>query len=418
MKSNLYMKTIPITVTFIFVLAAQLAAQTTAGLVAHYRFDGSTNDATGNTANTGAITGNPYYTCGAENDAISFDGQDDEIVILGGPVNDEFDNEDVSVSFYFKPRGGAGTQYLLSKRSPSCFGGNEFYIIYTPSSRTISAFFFETNDRRTIATHQITNTGCWQHLTIVRQGGRVRLHLNGELINVFSTLERINVNNDGDLIIGDSDCKNATEFPFNGLIDELRVYNRALNELEVRELYDAPDRIERDANIVNLFLGDDFNVELSKTCGTVFSWSPTDGVSDLFAAEPVITPTEAGELSYEVTISDTVTSCIARDRIVFNVIDPDDLDCNTIFLPTAFTPNNDGLNDTYGISNPYAIPELLTFEIYDRWGNRIFATQDPFQRWDGFYRGEPVNAGVVQYALQWVCDGEEQVQTGEIAILR
>ena len=87
-------------------------------------------------------------------------------------------------------------------------------------------------------------------------------------------------------------------------------------------------------------------------------------------------------------------------------------------MPTAFTPNNDGLNDTYGISNPYAIPELLTFEIYDRWGNRIFATQDPFQRWDGFYRGEPVNAGVVQYALQWVCQGEEQVQTGEIAILR
>ena len=411
------MKTIPITTLF-FVLAAHLAAQTTVGLVAHYRFDGNTNDATGNTANTGAITGNPYYTCGAEIEAISFDGQDDEVVILGGPANDEFDNEDVSVSFYFKPRGGAGTQYILSKRSPSCFGGNEFYVLYTPSSRTISAFFFETSDRRVIATHQIDNTSCWQHLTIVREGGRVRLHLNGELISVFSTLERINVNNDGDLIIGDSDCKSATESPFNGLLDELRIYNRALSELEVRELYDAPDRIERDGNIVNLFLGDAFDVSLTNSCGTVFSWSPTDGVSDPFVAEPTIIPVKAGELTYDVSSSDTVTSCSARDQLIFNVIDPDDLDCSAIFLPTAFTPNNDGLNDTYGISNPYAIPELITFEIYDRWGNRVFATQDPFERWDGFYGGETVNAGVVQYALQWICNGEEQVQTGEVAILR
>lgn len=411
------MKTIPITALF-FTFFLSLNAQTTVGLVAHYRFDGNTNDATGNTANTGAVTGGPYYTCGAENDAISFDGQNDEVVILGGPANDEFDNEDVSVSLYFKPRGGVGTQYLLSKRSPSCFGGNEFYILYAPSTRTISAFFFETSDRRVIATHQIDNTACWQHLAIVREGGRVRLHLNGELISVFSTLERINVNNDGDLIIGDSDCKNATEFPFNGLVDELRIYNRALNELEVRELYEAPDRIQRDANIVNLFLGDAFDVELSTTCGTVFSWSPTDGVSDPLSATPSITPETAGEVTYEVAISDTVTSCIARDRITFNVIDPNDLDCSTIFLPSAFTPNNDGLNDTYGISNPYAIPELITFEIYDRWGNRVFATQDPFDRWDGFYRGEAVNAGVVQYALQWVCEGEEQVQTGEVAVLR
>ncbi len=398
--------------------AIALTAQTTAGLVAHYRFDGQLTDATGNTANAGAVTGNPYFTCGAENDAIAFDGQDDEVVILGGPVNDEFDIEDVTVSFYFKPRGGQGTQFLLSKRSPSCFGGNEFFIIYTPGSRTISAVFFETSERRTIATHQITNTACWQHLTVVRQGGRVRLYLNGELIDVFSTIERIDVNNDGDLIIGDSDCRNATEFPFNGLIDELRVYNRALDEREVRELYDAPDRIERDGNIVNLFLGDAFDVSLTNTCGTAFEWMPTDGVSAPLAAEPTITPVKAGEITYEIAISDTVATCVARDQITFNIIDPDDLDCNSIFLPTAFTPNSDGLNDTYGISNPYAIPELVTFEIYDRWGNRIFATADPFQRWDGFYRGEPVNAGVVRYALQWVCEGEELVQTGEVAILR
>ncbi len=395
------------------------SAQTTVGLIAHYRFDGDLTDDTGNTANTGAETGNPYFTCGAVNDALSLDGQDDEVVILGGPVNDEFDAEDVSLSLYFKPRGGLGTQYLLSKRSPSCFGGNEFYIIYTPQSRTITAVFLETNERRVLATHQIANTSCWQHITVVRESGNVRLFINGDLIGVFSTTNRLDVFNDGDLIIGDSDCKGATQFPFNGLIDELRVYNRALNQREVRELVALPDQIISGSNVINLFLSDEYQVELSNTCGTSFSWSPTTGVSDPFSPEPVIRPEIDGRVAYEISISDTIVpGCIARDSIVFNVIDPDDLDCNDVALPNAFSPNDDGLNDTYGISNPYAVQQLLAFEIYDRWGNRVFSTTDPFERWDGSYDGQRLNPGGARYVLQFLCDGEEQLQTGSIAILR
>jgi len=398
---------------------AAAQAQTAQGLVAHYRFDGSYEDATGNTANAGAPAGNPYFTCGAEVDALSLDGVNDEVSVLGGPVNDEFDTEDVTVSMYFKPRGGIGTQYLLSKRSPSCFGGNEFYIIYSPGSRAISAVFFETSNNRAIATHQLTNTACWQHITVVRESGSLRLFVNGERVDVVTTVDRINVFNDGNLILGDSDCKNATEFPFSGLIDELRVYNRALNAREVRGLVELPDRIQRESNVVNIFLGSTFEVVLSKTCGTSFSWSPTAGVTDPFAPQPEITPAVDGEVTYEIAISDTIVpGCVARDSVVFNVIDPDDLDCRVIALPNAFTPNGDGLNDTFGISNPFAVEELIVFEIFDRWGNRVFATNDPFQRWDGSYRGQPVNPGAVRYVLQHVCDGEELVQSGEVAILR
>lgn len=207
---------------------------------------------------------------------------------------------------------------------------------------------------------------------IVWQGGWVCLYFNGEFINVFSILECINVNNDGDFIIGDSDCKNVMEFFFNGLIDELWVYNCVLNELEVCELYDVLDCIEWDVNIVNFFLGDDFNVELSKICGMVFSWLFMDGVFDLFVVEFVIMLIEVGEFSYEVIIFDMVIFCIVCDCIVFNVIDLDDLDCNIIFLLMVFMFNNDGLNDIYGISNFYVILELLIFEIYDCWGNCIF----------------------------------------------
>jgi gliding motility-associated-like protein len=403
---------------FLLSIVATATGQTQQGLVAHYRFNGDLADATGNTANTGAATGDVYFTCGAVEDAASFDGQGDDVTILGGPVNDEFDTEDVTVSLYFKPRAGFGTQYLVSKRPTSCFGGNEFYIIYTPASRAVSAVFFETANNRSIATYQLQNTSCWQHVTVVRESGSLRLFINGELVNVNTTIDRIDVFNDGDLIIGNSECRNATEFPFNGLIDELRVYNRALNEREVRGLVALPDQILGSENVINLFLGQDHQVELSNSCGTTFSWSPTTGVSDPFSPEPLITPETSGDIVYEIAISDTITSCIARDIITFNVIDPDDLDCNQIALPSAFTPNGDGLNDTYGISNPFAVEQLLTFEIYDRWGNRMFATADAFQRWDGTYKGQEVNPGVARYVIQFICDGEEQVQQGEIAILK
>ncbi len=395
-----------------------LSAQTTIGLVAYYPLDSIYRDATGNTANTGTPAGNPYFSCGAFGNALRMNGQSDEVVILGGPVNDEFDDEDITISLYIKPTGGDGTQYVLSKRSPSCFGGNEFYIRYVPGSRTVNVVFLETLDKSVGLAYTLNNTACWQHIAVVREGGRVRLFINGELVQVRSTANRLDVFNDGDLTIGNSRCKGPAERGFNGLIDDLRIYNRALSEKDVRELYFRPDQIERTSQVLNVFLGNSVDISLTNTCATSFSWSPTAGLSDPAAAEPSITPTEKGEILYTISMRDTVSTCVARDSILLNVIDPDDLDCNAIFLPSAFTPNGDGLNEDFGISNPYAVQELLAFDIFDRWGNKVFSTTDPFQRWDGSYRGQAVNPGVMKYVLLLRCDGEEKVLTGTLSILR
>ncbi len=395
-----------------------LSAQTTVGLVAYYSLDSIYRDNTGNTANTASPVGGPTFSCGVSGEALNMDGQNDEVIILGGPINDEFDTEDVSVSLYLKPTGGTGTQYVLSKRSPMCFGGNEFYIRYVPNSRTVNVAFLETVDKSLSLAHQLENTACWQHIAVVREGGRVRLFVNGELVQVRGTANRLDVFNDGDLTIGNADCRSALEFPFRGLIDEVRFYNRALDEKEVRELYLRPDQIEKQAPVQNVFLGNSVDISLTNTCATSFRWEPTDGVSDPNTAEPTITPKEKGDLLYRVFLQDTVSSCVAMDSILLKVIDPDDLDCEAIFLPNAFTPNDDGLNDTYGISNPYSVQELISFDIIDRWGNRVFSTTDPFERWDGSYRGQAVNPGVMRYQIQLRCEGEEKSLTGNVSILR
>jgi len=121
---------------------------------------------------------------------------------------------------------------------------------------------------------------------------------------------------------------------------------------------------------------------------------------------------------YNVEFTNNVLGCLTLDSIRIIVIDPADLDCGKVFMPNAFTPNNDGRNDTYGISNPYAISDLVSFEIFDRWGGRVFLATDPMEQWDGNFKGEPMNPGVLLYKVIFRCDGEEIVDVGSLSILR
>ena len=154
------------------------------------------------------------------------------------------------------------------------------------------------------------------------------------------------------------------------------------------------------------------------TCGTDFLWTPQDNVFNPDEVEPSIEPLDPGDYTYYLQISDQVSTCVATDSIMIRVIDPNDLDCSEVYLPKAFTPNNDGLNDTYGISNPFAVPELLSFEIYDRWGGQVFYTEDVFEHWDGTFRGQKVNPGVMLWRVRYVCEGEEKESAGNLTILR
>jgi gliding motility-associated-like protein len=74
--------------------------------------------------------------------------------------------------------------------------------------------------------------------------------------------------------------------------------------------------------------------------------------------------------------------CEARDDINIKVfIKPD------LYVPTAFTPNGDGLND-YSVVIPAGIKELKYFKIFNRWGEMVFSTKDALKGWDGIYKGQ------------------------------
>ena len=68
-----------------------------------------------------------------------------------------------------------------------------------------------------------------------------------------------------------------------------------------------------------------------------------------------------------------------------------------IYIPNSFTPNGDGLNDTFGISGQ-AI-NTFSMQIFNRWGEMVFETKNAGQTWDGTYHGEKVQQGVYVYKL-------------------
>jgi gliding motility-associated-like protein len=88
------------------------------------------------------------------------------------------------------------------------------------------------------------------------------------------------------------------------------------------------------------------------------------------------------------------------------------------FLPSAFTPNNDGLNDTWKFTG-VGLRELEVV-VYDRWGSIVFQSSDPNFEWDGTTRsGEPAKNGVYVYRIRAYSFGADAVEKiGNVTLLR
>lgn len=112
---------------------------------------------------------------------------------------------------------------------------------------------------------------------------------------------------------------------------------------------------------------------------------------------------------------------------VANGTDPlDDCDPNPMgdncfpgfYLPTGFTPNGDGLNDTYGpkVGNDV---QSFTYYIYDRWGNRVFMSSDVKERWNGAVNGVNANTGIFAYMAEVKYkDGRSETLNGNLTLMR
>lgn len=150
--------------------------------------------------------------------------------------------------------------------------------------------------------------------------------------------------------------------------------------------------------------------------GTI-RWAPADGLSCTDCLFPELLPFESH--TYTIRIVD-IYGCTAEASVQVEVSDE-----AAIFVPTAFSPNGDYINDRFTVYvNTYQVEEITTFRVFDRWGGLLFERKnvppnDDSSGWDGTAKGEPLSPGVYTYMVEVkLINGEYQSQGGHVVLMR
>jgi len=90
-----------------------------------------------------------------------------------------------------------------------------------------------------------------------------------------------------------------------------------------------------------------------------------------------------------------------------------------MFVPNAFTPNGDGLNDVFPAHKFQSDGGFYQFKVFDRWGEKLWETENPAENWDGTVKGRIVPEGVYVYLVNWIgCDNQRRNASGNISVMR
>ncbi len=162
---------------------------------------------------------------------------------------------------------------------------------------------------------------------------------------------------------------------------------------------------------VTINIGNDTILSISPVSkGDSYSWTPAYGLSCTNCPNPAASPTVT--TWYYATITDS-NGCNKKDSILITVTE----DCGHIFVPNAFSPNGDNENDVLYVYG--GCIESIDFVIYDRWGNKVFETEDIKTGWDGTFKGSPMNTGVFVYYMKALLLNKNVVtQKGNITLVR
>jgi gliding motility-associated-like protein len=189
---------------------------------------------------------------------------------------------------------------------------------------------------------------------------------------------------------------------------QLTASNSTSSATVVKNIIVVSASIDAGAN-VTMSPGDSTQLVASGSVAS-YTWTPATGLSATNIANPVASPTTS--VTYYVSGTDG-NGCVASDSVNITV----EIKCGDIFVPTGFSPNNDGENDLECVLGNCITS--LQFSIYDRWGEKVFETSDPKFCWDGIYKGKLMdNAVFVYYLKATLSNGDEINKKGNISLVR
>lgn len=169
-----------------------------------------------------------------------------------------------------------------------------------------------------------------------------------------------------------------------------------------RAILDLPDT-------VTLYPGEGHRLSPDGNC-LYYSWFPPLGLDDASSSNPMARP----EVNTRYIVQGrTEGGCLVTDSV--DVLVKTD---SYIEVPNAFVPGSYGANKELRILGRGAV-ELKRFAIYNRWGVKMFETEDVNEGWDGRYNGEPQPMGVYIYMVEAVSPSGRKInKQGNITLIR
>ena len=225
----------------------------TNGLVAHYEFEGNANDSSEN-GDHGTEHGGVGYTDGVIGKAGSFDGIDDYIV---SNILNNSDNFTISLFFKIDSLENRWNNLIGFEGS---FNALDHFLFYFKENSYL--FIERDNDGGKVVTYNNLNDDKFHHL-LIKNDSELKIYIDDKL---EQTLPKFNLKVSEFRIGAEYSSNNSKiDYFYNGKIDDLRIYNRALNETEIQALY-----------------------ELGDTTSTVNSSSITGKVQDAINSNPIV----------------------------------------------------------------------------------------------------------------------------------
>ncbi len=233
-----------------FMACIMFAQVPTSGLLGYWPFDGNANDLSGNN-NNGIVSSASLTTdrFGNIDKAYYFNGINGLISVPNSPTVDIPDNSSFSLSFWLKTAPNVGYATILAKHDPGFWNGysagvNNFNTGYCTSQGHLLTYVASGAQQDACTDNPIANdTTNWYHVTSVYNAAtnQIKLYINATLQSDIGQRSG-STSNSEDLLFGGLPIPASSSFNiyssyFKGKLDDIRIYNRTLNAIEVIDLY-------------------------------------------------------------------------------------------------------------------------------------------------------------------------------------
>jgi gliding motility-associated-like protein len=250
-------------------------------------------------------------------------------------------------------------------------------------------------------------TGQWYHIVFLREPNNLYLFINGNQVCSQPNIGKSPYYGTDfpRVYLGTGKRTAGLKSNLNGIIDDVHIYARVLTAFEIKKLFEGEKQPEIELTIdqKNPCMGDKIKLNVKGAPTTAnFIWKMNketkETYSNIFEYE-----TNSQQADYELNVSDLVKVKLCSELINLNI-------------PTIFTPNGDGVNDTWQIPNLDRIPEA-TITIYNRNGTVAFSSKGYPKPWDGTINGIALQPDTFDYVIATKIKGEKALK-GSVILMR